>query len=224
MNSDQVYRIVQYVCAKNTQQGYVSPEDFYRVINQAQDEYLDYLRGEYQKYQVGRPIPVVAIGQNERVRESLAPLIYGTILSPNAQGVASFPGDFEFTDAMWSVYNFYRIRFVTQDTLHSYYRSLIDPITVEGNRIYLIKHEGFQFYPETGQARLSYVRTPPSIVWGYVLDSNGIPVYNPATSQDPVWTNTDMMNIISRALRMIGVSMNAQQVSEYANQISIGGQ
>ena len=58
MNANTPYEIIQYAAAKN-QQGYISPDDYNLVINQAQRQYLDYLLGEYQKYQVGRPIAVV---------------------------------------------------------------------------------------------------------------------------------------------------------------------
>lgn len=224
MTSDDVYKIIQYCVAKNTQDGYVSPQDFFRVINVAQNQYLDYLLGEYQKYQPGRPIPVVSFSQNQRIRTSLAPLIYGTVLSINSvTGIAPFPSDFEQVDAMWGLYGFYNIRFVQQDSLRSFYRSNIDPIAT--NQIYLIKHEGFQFYPETlGSARMSYVRTPPSIVWASVNDSNGVPVYDPANSVAPVWSDTDMFNIIARALRIIGVNLQVGDVINLANDIKYQGQ
>jgi hypothetical protein len=223
MDVNQVYEIIKYACAKN-QQGYVSPEDFYVVINKAQALYLDYLLGEYQKYQASRPIPVVALGESQKIRESIAPLIYNTILSPSVStGIAAFPSDYESVDAMWTLYNFYNIRFAQQDRFSAWYRSAIDP--VETNPVYLIKHEGFHFYPENiGSARLSYVRTPPSIVWGYNLDSNGIPVYNPATSQQPVWPDFDMMNIITRALQIIGVALQSGVVMQYAQEVKTIGQ
>lgn len=224
MDVNQVYQVMSFIVAKNLQQGYLSPSDFYTVINQAQRSYLDYLLGEYQKYQPTRPIAVVEFGQTERVRQSLAPLIYGTVLSPDSvTGVAGFPSDYEEVDNMWGVYGWYNIRFIQQPRLQSFYRSTIDPIAE--NPVYLIKHEGFQFFPENiGQTRLSYVRTPPSIVWGYILDSNGIPVYDPTTSQDPVWSESDIFQIIVRALAMLGVSMQFSAVSQYAQEIKHNGQ
>jgi hypothetical protein len=224
MDVNQAYRITQYIVGKNIQNGYLSPEDFYQCINQAQNEYLDYLLGEYQQYQAGRPIAVVEVGQKEKIRNSIAPLIYNITLSPNTTtGIAAFPSDYQAVDSMWEVYNLYNIRFVNQPRLASFHNSSIDLISE--NPIYLLKHEGFQFYPTNiGLARMSYVRNPPSIVWGYVLDSNGIPVWNPATSQNPVWGTVDMMNIISRALRLIGVNLNAGEVSQFANQVQFNGQ
>jgi len=222
-----MYEVWISVLGKNKQQGYASPEDFYTYINQAQRSYMDYLLGEYQKYQAQRPIAVVQFGQNERVRDSIAPLIYNAILPINSTtGIAPRPSDYEYVDAMWSVYGTYNITFTQQDRKDAYIHSAIDPVVT--NPVYLIRHEGFEFFPQRpygeNQAAMSYVRTPPSIVWGYVEDSNGIPVWNPATSQDPVWSDTDCLQIIVRALMLVGVNLQFNTVMAYANEIKQGGQ
>lgn len=224
MDVNTCYNIMKLALAKNIQDGYLSPEDFYLSINRAQSSYLDYLLGEYQQYRATRPIGVVEFGQNQRIRDSVAPLIYSTVLAINATtGIAPFPSDYEYVDNMWGLYGNYNIRFAQQDRLDSYVHSVIDPIVQ--NPVYLIQHEGFHFYPpDLGSARMSYVRKPPSIVWGYVLDSNGNPVYDPSTSQDPVWSETDIMSIIVRALAIEGVSMQSGAVMQYAQDIKNGGQ
>lgn len=216
---------MKYAVAKNNSQGFLTREDFYLIINSAQSQYLEHLVGEYEKYQLRRPIPVVAVGQSQRLRESIAPLIYNVVLSPNTTtGIAAFPSDYESTDSMRTIYNFYRIRFVQQDSLFSNKNSVIDPPNTD-NPIYLIQHEGFQFYPENiASARLGYLRTPPSIVWGYSVDSNGREVYNPATSQQPVWNDLDIFQIIVRALSLVGVNLQIGAVMNYANEIKTQGQ
>lgn len=227
MNVNQLYELWIYALDKNLQQGYGSPQDFYTCINQGQRSYTDYLLGEYQKYQLRRPIAVVEFGQNERIRDSIAPLIYSAILPINSTtGIAQRPSDYEYVDAMWSIYGTYNIRFIQQDRLNDYRRSEIDPI--DENPVYLIQHEGFHFYPERpygeNQALMSYVRNPPSIVWGYVLDSSGIPVWNPATSQNPVWSETDCLEILVRALLIAGVNLQFNTVLQYSNDVKNNGQ
>lgn len=224
MTVDEVYELMKYIVSKNLQQGYLSPSDFNNVINQGQRSYTDYLKGKYQEYQIQRPISVVEFGQNQMIRQSLAPLIYGAVLSINpSTGIAPFPSDFEYTDAMWGLYSHYNIRFIQQDRLDSYIHSEIDPIAE--NPVYLLQHEGFHFFPENfGSSRMSYVRTPPPITWGYTVDSNGLPVYNAATSQQPVWADTDMLQIIVRALQMVGVNLQFNAVLQYSNEIKQIGQ
>lgn len=228
MDVNQVYKIILYAAAKNSQDGYISPEDFNTVLMPtAQRSYADYLLGEYQQYQIKRPISVVEFGQNERIRDSISPLIYNAILPINSTtGIASRPSDYEYVDAMWGVYGNYNIKFVQQDRLDSYIHSDIDPVIT--NPVYLIRHEGFQFFPDRpyneNQAKMSYVRTPPSIVWGSVVNSNGILVYDPATSQQPVWSDSDMLEIIVRALALVGVNLQLGVLSQYAQQIKMQGQ
>lgn len=225
MSVDEIYKIVLYAVAKNLQQGYVSPDDFnYVLMPTAQRSYLDYLLGEYQQYKATRPIPVIGFSQNERVRDSIAPLIYGTVLTVNpTTGIAPFPSDYEYVDNMWGLYGSYNIRFAQQDRQDSYIHSEIDPITE--NPIYLIQHEGFHFFPETiGQTRMSYVRKPPSIFWAYIDDPVYGPTYDPVNSQQPVWGDSDIFNIIVRSLALVGVNLQYPVVMQYASEIKNGGQ
>lgn len=224
MTVDEMYQIMEFAVAKNTEQGYFSPQEFNLVINQAQDSYLTYLIGEYQQYKRKQPIPVVSFSQNERIRTSIAPLIYDIIIPVDSTtGISPFPYGFLQVDGMWGQYNFYNIRFTQQDRLQNNYRSVIDPIA--SNPIYLIKHEGFQFYPEDiGNARISYVQRPPNITWGYTEDGNGVPVYNATLSSQPVWSDLDIWEIIVRALAIVGVSLQMGVVMGYAQEIKQNGQ
>lgn len=223
MSTDEVYKIMLFALAKNQSQGYFSADDFNRTINLAQNSYMDYLMGEYQKYMPMRPISNVQFGNNQRVRQSIAPLIYGTVLSIDGQGVAPFPVYYEYTDQVWSVYGVYNIQFAQQNQLDSYVNSVIDP--VEQNPVYVLNTDGFKFYPNNiGQANLSYVKTPPPIIWNSTPDSNNRPIYNPLTSEQPVWNNSDMLNIIVRALALVGVNLQLGVVIQYSNDIKNGGQ
>lgn len=226
MNVNTVYELMKYAVAKNTQDGYFGPDEFNLSINQAQRQYTDYLLGEYQKYQMQRPIALVTFGQNQRIRQSISPLIYGTVLNIQSNGLSPFPSDYEYNDAMWDLYGFYNIRFIQQDRQDSYLHSQIDPVIT--NPVYLIDHEGFHFYPNRpyndDKARMSYVRTPPTIKWGYILDGNGVPIYDPLTSIDPVWAETDIWEIIVRGLSLVGVNLQQPIVMQYAQDIKNNGQ
>lgn len=166
---------------------------------------------------------------NEVVRQRVTPLIGPVVtLNIDVAGVSPYPGDFQQMDAVWTT-TMQRIRFVPQHKLYSYLNSQIDPIST--NPIFLIENDGFRFYPNTtynnisiGSALLSYVKTPPPIVWGSILDGNGIPVYDPGTSTAPVWFDVDMLEIIARALKMVGINLSAPEVEQYSNQVITVGQ
>lgn len=223
MTINEVYQLVLYATAKNASQGYVSPDDFNLTINQAQKSYVSYLLGSFQQYMPGRPVARVEFGQNTIVRTRLAPIIYWYNLSVNSVGYTPYPGDYLQVDAMLTYGDYKRIRAVQQDSLYSYYNSVIDPIAE--NPVYILQDKGFHFYPENiTNAKLSYVRNPPDMVWGYTLDVNGIPVYNPATSVQPVWDDASILDIVVRALAIIGVNLQTNVLEQYSMSIKNQGQ
>lgn len=222
MDVNEIYELIQYIIAKN-QQGYLTPDEFNLTINQAQRSYQSYLLGNFQQYSPGRPVARVELGQNSVVRQRLSPSIYNYILSVDTTGFSPYPGDYLQSDAMWSLYGFKRVKNVQQDSLWSYYGSVIDPIAT--NPIYLIEDVGFRFYPSsTLAARLSYVRNAPDMVWGSVDDVNGRPMYSPAHSTQPIWDDASILEIIVRALSMVGVNLQLSAVLQYSEQIKSQGQ
>tara|TARA_R110000822_G_scaffold77400_1_gene185699 strand:+ start:481 stop:1146 length:666 start_codon:yes stop_codon:yes gene_type:complete len=221
MNVNDMYRICQFAINK-AQNGYLTPSEFNLIINQAQVSYQDYLLGEFQQYQYGRAQARINYSQNENIRQRLSPLITEATLTINGtSGESPYPADYVQADTIITT-AFKRVRFVQQDSLYSYYNSEVDPIAT--NPIYLIEPSGFQFYPKTlGTALLTYVKDAPTIVWAYTIVS-GRPVYDSGASDQPVWADVDLLDIIARALKLVGVNLQAGQVEQYANQVTQQGQ
>lgn len=221
MTVDELYRLGLAIVKKN-QQGYLKPADFNIFINQGQRSYASWLLGSFQQYTPGRPVARVELGNNATVRQRLTPVIYGYVLSIDGQGKSPYPGDYLQTDAM-SIYGFKRVKMVEQDRLYAYMNSVIDPVAT--NPIYLLKDDGFQFYPvTTGQANLSYVRNPPAILWAFTEDGNGRAIYDSVNSVDPVWDELACFEILTRALQMFGVSIQAREVVAFSQEIKANGQ
>lgn len=223
MNINEIYQIVLYSTAKNLSQGYVSPDDFNLTMNQAQKSYVSYLLGSFQQYTPGRAVARVEFGQNTIIRTRLAPIIYWDTLTVDNFGFCPYPSDYLQTDAMFTAQGYERIRCVQQDSLYSFYKSQIDPITT--NPIYILEDTGFHFFPENiGNAELSYVGNPPNMIWGYTINGNGIPVYSSGASTQPVWDDASILEIIVRALAIIGVNLQLNVVEQYSMQIKNQGQ
>jgi len=230
MNVNDMYQICQFAINK-AQNGYLTPSEFNLTINQAQVSYQDYLLGEFQQYQPGRPQARINYSQNQNIRQRLTPLLATASLAVNAgTGAVAYPADYVQSDSLLTS-TLQRVRYTQQDSLYSYYNSTIDPVAT--NPIYMITSTGFQFYPITiGTVTLNYIKEAPSIVWGYTTVS-GRPVYNPSAynpgppasgSQQPVWADVDLLEIIARALKLVGVSLQIGQVEQYANQVTQQGQ
>ena len=228
MTIDDVYKLMLYIVAKNKQQGYLSPADFNIVINQAQKSYVDYLLGSFQQYRYDKPEARVEFGQNEIIRQRLTPFINTYNIVVDSNGNAPYPQYFIQVDSMKSAMTFAyspvaRIRAVQENYLDSYHNSVIDPIA--SNPIYLLQKNQFQFYPVTiATAKLSYIKEPNTMVWGYTLDGNSRPVYDASTSVSPQWYDVDLFQIIVRALELVGVSMQSADVFKFSQSVKAGGQ
>ncbi len=217
-----IYLLMQFASNK-AQNGYLPPSKFNLIINQAQKSYASFLLGSFATYTPGRPIAKVELGQNSVVRTRLTPAIYGYNLNVDATGFSSYPADYLQADAMWSIYGFSRIRYAAQEKFFSIYNSKIDPIS--SNPIYLLEDAGFRFYPQSiASARLSYVRNPPDMVWGYTTDVNGRPVYSESHSTQPIWDDASILDIIIRALALLGINLQSATLVQYSEMIKKEGQ
>lgn len=222
MTVDEFYKIVQYTCNKSQNGGYVSPSDFNRVATLACQEYTDYLLGQTQSYQPGLPQARASYGNNQVIRQKLTPLITAPqTLTVDGTGLALYPADYIQADAVYTAAN-KRVRYCPQDRFDSFYNSVIDPVAA--NPFYLVEAGGIRVYPITlGSIRLSYIKKHPAIVWAYTTDGNGRAVYTSSGSAHPLWSDADMMQVIARALRMVGVNLNDNQVSQYALEVKNQG-
>lgn len=221
---NEMYLIEQDILNKN-QNGYFDPEQFDRINNQAQFDYLDAVLGDVRKYVTGRPIPAAAWGMTARVRESLTPFITTpvSIAVGAGTGIALNPSDYEMWDAMFWGPTRKRVKFIQQGRLASHVNSTINPVAT--NPVFLSVDTGFLVYPfDIGNVELSYIRTPGPIHWGYTEDPDGIPIYDPGTSTNPEWQRFDCMQIIARAMDIMAAELQAANVKQYASEIKTVGQ
>lgn len=231
MNVNDMYEICRFAVNKQ-QNGYLGSTDFNRIINQAQTSYLDYLLGEFQQYQYGREEARIQYSANSVIRQRISPLLVNATLTIDSAGASPYPVNYVQVDTMWKSDGVNRVRYIQQDALYSYYNSQIDPIAT--NPIYLLESTGFRFYPITlASAKVMYIKNAPDIVWAYTLDANGREVYSesggstviPVTgSVQPVWAYVDLLEIITRALKLIGLNLKDGMVEQYANQVTNTGQ
>lgn len=223
MNINDVYQIMLYAIRKN-QNGGLNPASFNLIINQAQNSYMDFLLGEFQKYIPGRPFAAVEFGQNQDIRQRLSPFIPAPVtLTVDVNGQSPYPTGYLNSDAM--TYGAYRqrVKFIQQDRLFSHLNSYIDPVAT--NPVYLIYKDGFQLYPTNiGSSYLSYIKQPDTLVWGSTLDIYNRPVYNAGTSVQPQWQDLDLLEIIVRGLAIVGVNLQLNAVEQYSQIIKSQGQ
>jgi hypothetical protein len=222
MTVQDCFELIKFICRKN-QLGAPSPGEFNRVLTSACRSYQAFLLGQEEQFQPGRPVPRVGLGMGETLRMSLRPLMPEPVDLVITSGKAPMPPDCAAIDAVYKGDGYTRLRYFEQDKLQGYVESVIDPIAA--NPGYTISASGFTFYPTNlSAAKLAYVRVHPEVVWAYDTDANGRPTYKATGSQHPLFGDTDMLQVIARALRMIGVSLQNASVAQYANELKSAGQ
>lgn len=221
MTVDFAYSIIKFATNK-AQSGSVSPAEIGKVLTAAAHQFTDHLLGQDQGYAPGRPVPRVGLGANQRLRQSLSPLIEAPSALAIAGGRATMPADLVAVDAMYQSDGYSKIRFVEQDRLQGYVESVIDPIA--DHPVYLIENGSFLFYPASlTAAKLSYVKKHPDIVWAHEADANGRPTYTATGSAHPLFSDVDMLEVLARALRLVGVNLQAAHVAQYAEAVKVQG-
>jgi hypothetical protein len=223
MTTDDIFKIIDYATNKN-QNGSLKAEDFNRILPLAESGFISYLLGSFQTYQVGRPISKVELGQNSVVRQRLSPIIKRANLTVDGAGFSPYPTRYIQADAMWTDSASYkRIRWCDQDRWYSKVNSVIDKVL--SKPIYMINDTGFEFAPRTiGTASLSFIQQPLPITWAFTLDVNQRRVYDAVNSVQPVWNDVAILEIIVRALALVGINLQLRVVENYSQIIKTQGQ
>lgn len=113
---------------------------------------------------------------------------------------------------------YYAVKMVNEDELSNRLNSQIDPVanaTPVGEMIQLRK---IQFYPKvnTYTGTVSYMRKPLKPVYGYTVVGGRTIVYDPATSTQLEWRESDVNMVLLKALSSIGINLSDAEVSQFA--------
>jgi hypothetical protein len=204
MNINEVYKLVSYLVDKY-QGTYLSPDDFNMVINMAQNQYMSFLMDD-----TGAPTrnPKNPIGMSTSavVADTLSTFLTETTLTIVSQQ-ANKPADHNKTIAIRTGDDNHPVRFVAGDRISSFIGNAIDAPT-NTEPIYYEIGSTYKFFPSTlATANLSYIRVPMTLKWAYT----GALVFDPANSVPAgtalEWPDTDIYEIIYRAIGIIGINL-----------------
>jgi hypothetical protein len=221
MTVDQVYSNLKFIVRKN-QLGSLPPSEFQYAFNTAQRNYYDLLVGRIEQYRYGSAVPRIGLSMTDNVVSRLTPFQKTATLTVSS-GVATKPADFNKLLAMYTP-NDFRVLRIEEDRFAERIKDSIDPVN-EANAFYIEAKTNWRIYPTTlNNLTLKYLYVPVDVVWGYTLDGQGRPVYNPLPynpitqpngSIQPEWLENDYDEIIARAAKIIGVSLVSPQAINY---------
>jgi hypothetical protein len=209
---NETYLFVQELINKN-QNGYLGPDEFNRLINQASYARFNELYGKPEQYAGANfPIAKIAYARTQEISEKLSPFIVSDTVAVSS-GIAAVPDDLVHAVALRSGTN--TVKRVEFDRLASYLNSSIDNPTTDFP-IYVQIENTYKIYPSTiNSVNLDYLKLPGEAVWAYTMSGNR-PVYDPTNSIDLEWSTDEINNIVMKVLSMFGISVKDQQLVNYA--------
>ena len=214
MTIKDVKDIIDFITNKY-QLGYVSGDEFNKIFRISELGYLSFLLGNQHQYNPGRPVPRVGLNMSKANTERLAPFRFTLATPSGVSGEISKMSDVAAIETMNTV-DGKKLTYVSPNRLSYYLNSavwnLVDqPIYVEYDTYY-------RTYPENLSVVVTAIRMPPFTKWEYdVIDD--IEVYNNARSVDPIWKPLDVVEIIGRMCKHIGVSLKDGELMNYAQSI-----
>lgn len=227
LSIDDIYQLVQKL-ANKYKQGYLSPDEFNQFFNSSQRELYNDLIGRPEGYGLGKPISKISKGFTKTIEEKIAPFMKQVSIAVNpSTSQLPKPSDFSRHVSLRSSNDMTTVRRVFPDRLVSFLNNSINVVSIT-NPIYEEFNTYYQLYPLqvwTNQSfNLNYYFLPPISTWAYTLDSNGLPVYDPVNSIQPLWYDSEKNDLVMRTLQYFGVNLSNVFIEQYSEQQKQQGQ
>ena len=112
---------------------------------------------------------------------------------------------------------YHPVDLVNEDTRAQRLNSQIDPVTITSPIGEQTAPRTFRLYPiGVYNGNVTYLRRPIKPVFGYSVISGRIIVYDPNTSTQLEWRETEIPSIIIKALSSIGINIGSQEVMQWS--------
>ena len=211
---DKIHDRILFLAKKN-QWGYISHEQIDIVLDMAQMELYEEYYGDINKYQPGRPVPIVAYDQTKKVSESLGRFIHSIQISVATAplGRIEYPADFRSYVDSHIIYtdggndHYVGLEFMSQGQKAMALNSQLLPQSSDASAFITFEAEGFQIYPKktfTGEFR--YLRLPSRPQFSYTSSGRSV-TYVSGTSTQLEWGDDDIHKIIIKALTYLGIPL-----------------
>lgn len=210
---DNIYSYTKFLTNKN-QSGGISATDLFNAWNGEQAMFHQDRVGRWQKQNVTKTGIMSGMVEDELTISQLAPFIIpGTIAI--AGGMGFKPADYIYGMALRI--NGAKVFSVTHDTIYAVNDDVIDPPSILDDRYYYTEYlTYFLFLPSAVTTfDLDYVAETNDIVWGFTLDADGRPVYNPATSIQPKWNKNTVIEITRRTMKSFGLHFDSREFENF---------
>jgi hypothetical protein len=207
-------KVLSYDLAAKQERAFPSPDEFNSYANLASLDLFNYYNDERNKMLLR-----VKSGESLKIPQVLNNFVLNDVSLTLTSGSASVPSNYAYDLAFKTPVNSVNktIIKVDFDKVESYLNSTIDPPTAT-NPIFIETANNFQIYPTTiTPALLTYLKYPDTVVWGYSM-ATGRPVYDPTTSVNFEWPESELFRLTARILGYMGISIRDSELERYAQQ------
>jgi hypothetical protein len=216
MTIKQVKNIIDFL-ANKYQLGYLSGEEFNNAFYQAEVAQMSFLIGNLHQFTPGRPIPRIGLNMTKGITERLSPFRFTVPVSTGTTGEISKMSDVAAVEAMNKA-DGTRVKYVSPNYLSSHFDNPVWDLATQP--IYTEYDTYFKVYPisPSMDVIITAIRKPPYSKWAYdVVDD--VEVYNNIASTDPLWKDVDIVDIIGRMCKNIGISLKDGELTNYGQSI-----
>lgn len=208
ININELHLTLLDILNKNNSQ-YVSPAEMDRFINLASKDYFNELVGSKNQNRV-------AYGKNRvhdrrlnpfRETKSLTIVLSYTDKPADLEQVLSLAYSFGGSQRPFRQLDEQRVDKSFDNPLAS--PTAEDPVIAETK-------SGFEVYPSTIDILiLKYLRTPATAKWGFTKPNNRNPVYDPETSVDLEWDESEKPQLVMRVANYLGLNIRDSSVVQF---------
>ena len=202
-NINDIYNILLYIARK--QRGvFISPDEAMTILDNGQ---LELTQKGFEQFQI-----------NQTIVDILSPFKEKVQTTTQSDGQCVMPSN--YAHLLGSVYTIYgstvnAVKFVNEDELPLVLTNLLRPVNLS-NPIAIDSALGFQVFPNTAQTIFyTYLRSPVKPYLAYTQVGRTV-TYDPANSIQIEFYDIYINNIISRALKYLGINIDEQGIEQFA--------
>lgn len=192
---------------------FYSIEELTDVVNNGQMAYYTDIKPKY--------------ATSNLIKEILAPFReeYEFVPAQTVSGIISVPSNSNYLDLLdiqiqFQISNrtvYVPVVMINEDERAYRLNSQIEPVTVTSPVGEIIRPRFFRIYPLGGYTgRVTYLRKPADVVYGYSVISGRVIVYNEATSTQLEWRQSEIIPILLKGLESIGINLSAGDIAQFA--------
>ena len=213
---DTVYQRV-LALANKEQRGYVTPQEFNLLANQAQMEIFEQYFYDQKQEDKNLKNSTEYSNIDEILDEKISIFKRNQTIIVNSFGIGNLPNNLYRLGALYYTSSLVEVEQATEEQIMYLQQSPLARPTLITPAFVRIREDRIQVYPETGTGiSCSYVKQPEEVAWGYTV-VNRQALYNAGTSIDFELHSSDSAELVYKIVSLAGIVINKPGLGTYTD-------